>query len=66
MLRELKNTLSAPRSRDPTETETELCLSVSERSYPSSEVRGRSRKDPVPEGQWPRGVTAGPGSGAAA
>ena len=66
MLRELKNTLSAPGPRDPTETETELCLSVSERNYPSSKVRGRSQKDPMPEGQWPRGVTPRPGSGAAA
>ena len=29
MLRGLKQTLCAPRPRDPTETETELCLSVS-------------------------------------
>ena len=29
MLRGLKQTLSAPGPRDPTETETELCLSVS-------------------------------------
>ena len=30
---------------------------MAERSYPTSEVRGKSREDPVPEGQWPRGVT---------
>ena len=29
MLRELKQTLRAPGPRDPTETEPELCLSVS-------------------------------------
>ena len=32
-------------------------LSTAERSYPTSDVRGRSREDPMPEGQWPRGVT---------
>ena len=31
-----------------------------------SEVRGRSREDPMPEGQRPRGVTPRPRSGAAA
>ena len=31
-----------------------------------SEVRGRSRGDPMPEGRWPRGVTPCPRSGAAA
>ena len=31
-----------------------------------SEVRGRSREDPMPEGQRPRGVTLHPRSGAAA
>ena len=31
-----------------------------------SEVRGRSREDPMPEGLWPRGVTPRPRSGAAA
>ena len=31
-----------------------------------SEVRGRSREDPVPEGRQPRGVTPRPRSGAAA
>ena len=40
--------------------------SVAERSHPTSEVRGRSREDPMPEGQRPRGVTPHPGSGAAA
>ena len=38
--------------------------SVAERSYPTSEVRGRSREDPMPEGQRPRGVTPRPRSGA--
>ena len=32
-------------------------LSVGERSYLTSEVRGRSREDPMPEGWWPRGAT---------
>ena len=41
-------------------------LSPGERSYPTSEVRGRSREDPMPEEQWPRGVTPRPRSGAAA
>ena len=41
-------------------------LSVAERSYLTSEVWGRSREDPLPEGQWPRGVTPRPRSGAAA
>ena len=31
-----------------------------------SEVRGRSREDPMPEGQGPRGITPRPRSGAAA
>ena len=31
-----------------------------------SEVRGRSREDPMPEGRQPRGVTPRPRSGAAA
>ena len=31
-----------------------------------SEVRGRSREDPMPEGRRPRGVTPRPRSGAAA
>ena len=35
-------------------------------SYPTSEVRGRSQEDPMLEGQWPRGVTPCPRSGAAA
>ena len=39
---------------------------MAERSYPTSEVRGRSQEDPMPEGQWPRGVTPRPRSGAAA
>ena len=29
-------------------------LSVAERSHPTSEVRGRSQEDPMPEGQQPR------------
>ena len=41
-------------------------LSVAERSYLTSEVWGRSREDPLPEGQRPRGVTPRPRSGAAA
>ena len=41
-------------------------LSTGERSYPTSEVRGRSREDPMPERWWPRGVTTHPRSGAAA
>ena len=41
-------------------------LSGAERSYPTSEVRGRSQEDPMPKGQWPRGVTPHPRSGAAA
>ena len=36
------------------------------RSYPTSEVRGRSREDPMPEGQRPGGVTPRPRSGAVA
>ena len=31
--------------------------SIAERSHPTSEVRGRSREDPMPEGWRPRGVT---------
>ena len=41
-------------------------LSAAERSYPMSEVRGRSREDPMPEGQRPRGLTPRPRSGAVA
>ena len=41
-------------------------LSAAERSYPTSEVRGRSREDPMPEGRRPRGGTPRPRSGAAA
>jgi len=37
-------------------------LSVADRSYPTSEVRGRSQEDPMPEGRWPRGVTPHPRS----
>ena len=38
-------------------------LSMAERSYPTSEVRGKSQEDPMPEGWWPRGVTPHPRSG---
>ena len=41
-------------------------LSVAERSYLTSEVRGRSREDPLPEGRRPKGVTPRLRSGAAA
>ena len=41
-------------------------LSVAERSYPTSEVRGRSLEDPMPEGLRPRGLNPCPRSGAAA
>ena len=41
-------------------------LSMGKRSYPTSEVRGRSREDPMPEGRQPKGVTPRPRSGAAA
>ena len=41
-------------------------LSAAERSYPTSEVRGRSREDPMPEGPRPRGLTPRQRSGAAA
>ena len=40
--------------------------SAAKRSYTISEVRGRSREDPMPEGQWPRGVTPRPRSWAVA
>ena len=40
-------------------------LSAAERSYPTSEVRGRSREDPMPEGWQPRGITPRLRSGAA-
>ena len=41
-------------------------LSMAERSHPTSEVKGRSREDPMPEGLRPRGVTPRRRSGAAA
>ena len=41
-------------------------LSAAKRSYPTSEVRGRSQEDPMPKGWRPRGVTPRPRSGAAA
>ena len=41
-------------------------LSAAERSYPTSEVRGRSREDPMTEGRRPRGATPRPRSGGAA
>ena len=40
--------------------------SAAQRSHPTSEVRGRSREDPMPEGRWPRGATPHPRSGGAA
>ena len=40
------------------------CTSTAEKSYPTSEVRGRSQEDTMPEGQWPRGATPRPRSGA--
>ena len=40
-------------------------LSVAERSHPTSEVRGSSREDSMPQGWQPRGVTPRPRSGAA-
>ena len=41
-------------------------LSAAERCFPTSEVRGRSREDPMPEGRRPRGATPCPRSGAEA
>ena len=41
-------------------------MGAAERSYPKSEVRGRSPEDPMPKGRQPRGVTPRPRSGAAA
>ena len=41
-------------------------LSEAGRSYPMSEVRGRSREDPIPEGRQPRGATPRPKPGAVA
>ena len=41
-------------------------LSAAKRSYPTSEVRGRSREDPMPKGRRLRGVTPLPRSGAVA
>ena len=41
-------------------------LGTAERSYPTSEVRGRSWEDTMPEGQQPRAVTPRPSSGAVA
>ena len=41
-------------------------LSAAERSYPTSEVRGRSREDPMPEEQRLGGATWSPRSGAVA
>ena len=39
---------------------------TAERSYPTSEVRGRSQEDPMPEGRWAKGGTPRPRSRAAA
>ena len=45
----------------------ETCaFSAAERSYPTSEVRGRSREEPMLERRQPRGVTPCPRSEAAA
>ena len=41
-------------------------LSTAERSYPTSDVRGRSREDPMSKGRQPRVVTPCPRSGAVA
>ena len=41
-------------------------LSTAKRSYPTSEVRGRSQEDPMNEGWQPTGVTPSLRSGAAA
>ena len=41
-------------------------LSAAKSSHPTSKVTGRSREDPMPEGQRPRGVIPRPRSGAAA
>ena len=41
-------------------------LSTIKRSYPTSEVRGRSWEDPMPEGWRPRAATPLPRSGAVA
>ena len=40
--------------------------SAAERSYPTSEVRGRSWEDPMPDGWQPRGATPRPRSEAEA
>ena len=40
--------------------------SMAERSYPTSEIRGRSQEDPMPEGQRPWGVTPRSRSGVVA
>ena len=36
-------------------------LSMAKRSYPMSEVRGRSWEDPMPEGRWPKELPKVPG-----
>ena len=40
--------------------------SAAERKYPTSEIRGRNREDPMPEARRPRGVTPCQRSGAVA
>ena len=40
--------------------------SAAERKYPTSEIGGRNREDPMPEARRPRGVTPCPRSGAVA
>ena len=46
--------------------EVDVGAGAAERSYPMSEVRGKSQEDPMPVGRQPRGVTPHPRSGAAA
>ena len=41
-------------------------VGAAQRSYPTSEIRGRSWEDPMPKQRWPRRVTPRPKSGAAA
>ena len=42
------------------------CTWHGQEEHPTSEIRGRSWEDPLPEGRQPRGVTPRPRSGAAA
>ena len=50
----------------PIQQQVAATSALSERSFPASEVRGRSREDPMLEGRRPRGVTPRPRSGAVA